>query len=534
MKIFKGFILSLLAVLLLSLEVFSQSVNLEDLLNNENAIPFSKNVESNILQMLQSNEFDKLNKSNEEQSIFVKELIATDLNGSTYTHTYSYSSEGVQTSRTLEWVALDGASSITIYKSIFDDDGNVIGFISEMSTFFPSGNQYKSRYTYYFEGEGVSTFSEFWDGEQWVPNSRSLRTIEDTGGIVIEVSTTETWNGTEWEDDYLYSRRETRTYDSEGNLLQRLIEKHTGTNWMNDRRYNSSYNSNNNRTEYYTEKWEGGRWEINSGRTTRVYDANDVNISKITETWDGTNWNNYIKESYTRSAENKILLNLQERWENSNWVSQIKKTYSYNNDGYQLTYLKEFWKEDIWENVDRETHNYNYGALEVSYLSEKWIENNWENVNRSFSTFNNAENKTLGNYENWSAGEWTEYFGGIDYFELSGQLRTYGASTLEVTYTTITDIRKTGNIIAKYSLEQNYPNPFNPTTQITYQIPENGIVSLKIYNMLGQEVAELVNGIKTAGVYDVTFNAANLASGTYFYRLQSGNFIQTKKLMLIK
>ena len=96
------------------------------------------------------------------------------------------------------------------------------------------------------------------------------------------------------------------------------------------------------------------------------------------------------------------------------------------------------------------------------------------------------------------------------------------------------DIRETGNIIYKYSLKQNYPNPFNPTTQIKFQIPESSIVSLKIYNMLGQEVAELLNEIKTAGVYDVTFNAANLASGTYFYRLQSGNFIQTKKLMLIK
>jgi len=89
-------------------------------------------------------------------------------------------------------------------------------------------------------------------------------------------------------------------------------------------------------------------------------------------------------------------------------------------------------------------------------------------------------------------------------------------------------------IPAEFSLSQNYPNPFNPTTTIQYSIPKTSFVSLKIYDVLGKEVASLVNEELSAGVYDRTFNAANLSSGIYFYTLRANNFTATKKLMLVK
>ena len=85
-----------------------------------------------------------------------------------------------------------------------------------------------------------------------------------------------------------------------------------------------------------------------------------------------------------------------------------------------------------------------------------------------------------------------------------------------------------------YSLSQNYPNPFNPVTKISYALPKSGLVTLKIYDMLGREVAVLVNDIKAAGTYSVDFNASALSSGAYFYRLESNGFIDTKKMMLVK
>ncbi len=85
-----------------------------------------------------------------------------------------------------------------------------------------------------------------------------------------------------------------------------------------------------------------------------------------------------------------------------------------------------------------------------------------------------------------------------------------------------------------FSLEQNYPNPFNPSTTISYTIPESGLVTLKVYDVLGREVETLVNEQNEAGNHSVDFNASNMNSGVYFYTIKSGNFTETKKLVLLK
>ena len=89
-------------------------------------------------------------------------------------------------------------------------------------------------------------------------------------------------------------------------------------------------------------------------------------------------------------------------------------------------------------------------------------------------------------------------------------------------------------IPSSYQLEQNYPNPFNPSTRIGYSIPDDGFVKLAIYNMLGQEVATLVNIAQKAGRYEVNFNATGLASGVYIYRIEVANYTASKKLVLMK
>jgi hypothetical protein len=85
-----------------------------------------------------------------------------------------------------------------------------------------------------------------------------------------------------------------------------------------------------------------------------------------------------------------------------------------------------------------------------------------------------------------------------------------------------------------YALKQNYPNPFNPSTTIEYSIPKNGLVKLVVYDILGKEVATLVNDVKIAGNYLIDFNASNLTSGIYFYKISSGEFSSVKKMLLIK
>ncbi len=107
-----------------------------------------------------------------------------------------------------------------------------------------------------------------------------------------------------------------------------------------------------------------------------------------------------------------------------------------------------------------------------------------------------------------------DFNGNFEYFNLSNEVNV--------------------GIPTKYDLSQNYPNPFNPSTSINYEIPFDGRVSLKVFDMSGKEVATLVNEVKTAGYYTYNFNASNLSSGIYFYSLSANNFTATKKMMLVK
>lgn len=119
----------------------------------------------------------------------------------------------------------------------------------------------------------------------------------------------------------------------------------------------------------------------------------------------------------------------------------------------------------------------------------------------------------------------------------------YGAKINNQVYGTLTSIDDTQNVVNKYYLSQNYPNPFNPSTSIQYAISSTQFVTLKVYDLLGREVATLVNEEKPAGVYNAQFTMNNLpagrqgvqlSSGIYFYKLQAGDFVETKKMLLLK
>lgn len=99
---------------------------------------------------------------------------------------------------------------------------------------------------------------------------------------------------------------------------------------------------------------------------------------------------------------------------------------------------------------------------------------------------------------------------------------------------TSVDGQHTANTPSKFSLSQNYPNPFNPTTIISYNLPKSDYVELKVYDMLGREISTLVNEQKSAGKYDVKFDASGLASGMYFYKIITNDFRQIKKMMLVR
>jgi hypothetical protein len=109
-----------------------------------------------------------------------------------------------------------------------------------------------------------------------------------------------------------------------------------------------------------------------------------------------------------------------------------------------------------------------------------------------------------------------------------------GIDTLQIASTTVGVEQQPPSIPTTFGLSQNFPNPFNPKTVISYQLPVASMTSLKIYDILGREIAALVNEVKSPGWYSIQWNAQNLPSGIYFYRLEAGSFVETRKLVLLK
>ena len=133
-----------------------------------------------------------------------------------------------------------------------------------------------------------------------------------------------------------------------------------------------------------------------------------------------------------------------------------------------------------------------------------------------------------------SVGEKIYIIGGMDI--ANNRLTTVEEYDPALDTTNIVSVKDGSNseIPATFKLEQNYPNPFNPATTISYSIPSTSHVSLSVFNILGQEVAVLINEVREAGFYNVEFSGADLASGLYFYRLSTENFTQIKKMLLVK
>jgi len=94
--------------------------------------------------------------------------------------------------------------------------------------------------------------------------------------------------------------------------------------------------------------------------------------------------------------------------------------------------------------------------------------------------------------------------------------------------------REPAGVPLAFTLDQNYPNPFNPSTTIRYGLPNRSHVTLKVFNALGQELAQLVNGEQEADYHEIKFDASGLASGVYFYRMQAGDFVEARKMLLVR
>jgi hypothetical protein len=177
----------------------------------------------------------------------------------------------------------------------------------------------------------------------------------------------------------------------------------------------------------------------------------------------------------------------------------------------------------------------NIGSPSYSYLDNPLTNNNPNADIFITSLLDNSSlynDHVVGVWYDDAAQKWVLYNEDLTQHIIGAKYNVYVINSLG-TPTSVDDENNPVAVI-NFDLQQNYPNPFNPTTQIRFALAEQSQVTLKVYNILGKEITTLVNDVKGSGVHEVSFNGAGLASGVYFYKLQTGKFTQTRKMILIK
>ncbi len=242
--------------------------------------------------------------------------------------------------------------------------------------------------------------------------------------------------------------------------------------------------------DLFLASWGGGLWKLPAGDTTWVNLTSNIGASWIWTIFIGSN--DYIYAAGKRSEDN-----------GETWITM----------GYTGSHGASSYAENSHGHLFCGTMNFGSGAFRSTNYGDTW-----EAINEGFPM--------SGNYFDIRSIAIDDQ----DYL-YAGTLNYSMFKTTTPTVTSVDDDRYTP---ISFSLYQNYPNPFNPATTIQFDISKTSFVSLKIYNLLGQEVATLVNENKNPGKYEINFDASTLPSGVYFYRLTSIEYISTKKLLLMR
>jgi hypothetical protein len=304
----------------------------------------------------------------------------------------------------------------------------------------------------------------------------------------------------------------------------------------------------------------GSDVQLSAGALNSRYSSTDSYANSVYVTWIDTRFGN-SEIFFKRSTDNGNNWGPETRLTNnsaSSDISSVNATGQFvsvfwqdDRDGHPEIYFKRSTDQGLTWTVDARMTNGNYEARNMSSTATgNNIHFVWEEViNFSKEIF---YNRSTDGGITWTGRTYVTPQGGSDYgynpsIAFTGTTvhtvwRDTRNSNANMLYyrqnpnngnpTSITN--NNSELPKEFSLSQNYPNPFNPNTNIGFRIADFGFVSLKVYDVIGKEVAALVNEKLNAGVYNINFDASGLASGMYFYKLTSGEFVDTKKLILVK
>ncbi|MDA3860977.1 MAG: T9SS type A sorting domain-containing protein [Melioribacteraceae bacterium] len=465
----------LLSLVMLVSVTFGNSKK-QNYLTNANSAKSNEHIQKSIVKQFSQ----LLNPVFSDSESMLDSAIVTKEDGTKERHIYTYTDESFNNWATYLWQNWDGSNWINfMYMTYtFDSNGNFTEGFGQQWQDSSWKDYLKYSSTYNSENLVTSFKSEIWDGATWKTVDKS--DISYDGNTSIDISEGSFFG-------YSYKTKETTTYDLNDNIMSELIEEDNGGTWVNSELITYEYNSDNNKIYEQLNTWNvNDEWQ-NEFETTYTYDSSKNRIEEESKMWYESDWQNDMKTSITFDSNNYMVMN-----------------------------LTSFWNGSDWDDYNRFSYNYSEGGNSFHGLSEEWD----------------------GGLESWVAIEGEFHFfdtkGWYTDFGTHGQPYLFDGTEIDAYFATVTDVETNDLKLSNFSMSQNYPNPFNPSTTINFSIPQQANVKLSVYSSIGEEVVKLLNENISGGVHHITFDATNLSSGIYFYKISVGNFTDVKKMLLLK
>jgi len=383
------------------------------------------------------------------------------------------------------------------------------------------------RYIYEYEGDSQIPLHEIfqdWDGESgaWENISKYILEIDAQGRVISEI-----WQ--DWDPDaeeWVNTEREHYEYNPQGRIASIIVEEWDGGAWEPYEKIEITYSPDGLFSEIVEYTWFDGVWE--EEYRMRWIRENGLLTQSLFEYWDGEEWVVEFQQMYEYDDNGNNIVVLYRSYDDFDevWENELRFLYSYDAAGNRTESITQFWDEDEedWMSFMRSVFEYDGRGNRIRTTRYIWfasgsdsqIAAQWNPFSRSNYLYDGNDNELMMVAEFWDGQAWVPSY--------------------RVLYSGYepTNVVDGGGLPREFTLLQNYPNPFNPSTTIRYSIPERTHVILHVYNTLGQEVARLIDRELEAGNHQMTFDASHLPSGVYIYRLQAGDYVAHKKLMLLK
>ncbi|HPN38547.1 MAG TPA: T9SS type A sorting domain-containing protein [Melioribacteraceae bacterium] len=408
----------------------------------------------------------------------------------------------------------------------YDEKGNLLTQTLVNAT--NGGSLYLERKssTYDENGNRLSYIEEERNGIRWDTLNKTINTYTNFGRVA-----TEFYERFEWG---YWGTKKYYTYDERNRLVKIKEDYWTDNNWLNDYNYSYSYDIYGN-LEYETMEY------IHMGQSTfiRYYNIYDFQMRKVQrlqekkESWDSLY--RAVDRYFYNYTNNKLTSIKFQNWYLNVWNNRKLDTITYNNSGKIVEYLYKYNYDNNWKDNYRRQYTYDYSDNLITQLDQQALSFGFTNNYYNIYSYDEHGNCISGKCKAWAGSQWNPSRGNaIVLYNNGNDTLKYDTGEIYTEYIFFTEINDEVSPVNSFSLEQNYPNPFNPSTTINYQIQNESLVTIKVYDILGKEVTTLVNENKAAGKYSVSFDAKNLSSGVYLYQIKAGSYISTKKMMLLR